>query len=195
MTTALRRLFLPRRSQLSPAYTAVQCRYPPCGHRGARLSLAEKREWQEERERGGEGEEAEEKNKGAAQPCVTNNRRSAAAALSTPTPAVVAWLLPLKWEAFERHQNFVLLVPWSTDGIEPGGSVLVYPDSCSKAGCHNRVPSCSDLCRCWVTELHGSARAQLRTTARMILIVCSRKVEISASQDIILTHAGTLTHT
>lgn len=58
-----------------------------------------------------------------------------------------------------------------------------------------RQPSCSDTCRCWVTELHGSARAQLRTTAQMILIVCSRKVEISASQDIILTHAGTLTHT
>lgn len=38
----------------------------------------------------GEGEEAEEKNKGAVQPCVTNNRRSAAAALSTPAPAVVA---------------------------------------------------------------------------------------------------------
>lgn len=114
---------------------------PPRGHRGARLSLAEKREWQEEREWGGEGEEAEEKNKGAAQPCVTNNRRSAAAALSTPAPAVVAWLLPLKWEAFERHLNFVLLVPWSIDGKEPGGLVLVYHDSCSKAGCHNRVPA------------------------------------------------------
>lgn len=32
----------------------------------------------------------EEKNEGAAQPCITNNHRSAAAALSTPALTVVA---------------------------------------------------------------------------------------------------------
>lgn len=44
MTGALRQLFFPWRSKLSPAYTAEQSWIPSCGHRVARLSLAEEKE-------------------------------------------------------------------------------------------------------------------------------------------------------
>ncbi len=131
-------VFLPLALSLLPCTkTAVRRWIPPCGHRGAKLSSAE------EKERGGvtEGGVVEEKKEGATQPCVTNNQRSAAAALSTPALTVVAWRLLLKWEAFERHLSFVLLVPCSYNGEEPGGLVLVYHDSCSKAGWHDGVPA------------------------------------------------------
>lgn len=85
MTGALRQLFFPWRSKLSPAYTAEQSWIPSRGHRVARLSLAEEKEQGEEREGGREGEEVEEKNEGGAQPSIMNSLGSASAALSTPT--------------------------------------------------------------------------------------------------------------
>lgn len=81
------------------------------------------------------------KNEGAAQPCIANNQRSATSALSTPALTVVAWQLPLKWEAFEHHLSFLLPVPCSNNGEKPGGLMLVYRDSCSKAGCLDGVPA------------------------------------------------------
>ncbi|KAK5861762.1 hypothetical protein PBY51_017215 [Eleginops maclovinus] len=44
MTGALSQLFLPWRSPSSPTHTAVQSWISPCGHRGDRLSSAEKKE-------------------------------------------------------------------------------------------------------------------------------------------------------
>lgn len=52
MTGALRQLFFPWRSKLSPAYTAGQSWIPSCGHGVARLSLAEEKEQGEAREGG-----------------------------------------------------------------------------------------------------------------------------------------------
>lgn len=80
MTGALRQLFFPWHSKLSPAYTAEQSWIPSRGHRVARLSLAEEKE---QGEGGREG--VEEKNEGGAQPSIMNSLGSASAALSTPT--------------------------------------------------------------------------------------------------------------
>lgn len=84
MTRALRQLFFPWQSQFSPTYTAVCHWKHPCGHREARVRLTE------ELENGEVKEGVKEKNEGAAQQCITNNHRSATAALSTPALTVVA---------------------------------------------------------------------------------------------------------
>lgn len=55
MTGALRQLFFPWRSERTPAYTAEQSWIPSCGHRVARLSLAEEKEQGEASEGAREG--------------------------------------------------------------------------------------------------------------------------------------------
>lgn len=52
MTRALRQLFLPWRSRISPVYTVEQSWIPSCSRRVARLSLAEDKEQGEAREGG-----------------------------------------------------------------------------------------------------------------------------------------------
>lgn len=144
MTRALRQLPFPWRSQFSPRT-----------HSGAALETLLRSERRREEKRAREGEELEEKNEGAAQPCVTNNHRSAAAALSTRALTVTAWRLLLKWEAFERHLYFVLWLPCSNDGEQLGGLVLVYHDGCSKASCHNGVPAWIAALLQWYVQMPG----------------------------------------
>lgn len=62
--------------------------YPLCGHRGARLSSAEEKEREGVKEGGREGR-GDGGEKRRERPCVSNDQRSAAAALSTRAVDVV----------------------------------------------------------------------------------------------------------
>lgn len=139
VTMALWQRFLPSFSHLSPA-CLQQCSagYPPCGHRGARLSLVVEKEQGDMRE-GGWGSGGGEKRRSSAamrneQPQIcsgcTVNSGSDCSGLTAPAEVGRIW----------ASSVFVLPMPCRNNSKEPGGLLLVYPDSCSKACHHSEVP-------------------------------------------------------